>query len=198
MTHPSSRRMPAALLLAFVVLLPGCTLGLGEAEAGGGVRNPGGADLIPVADREPAPDVCGETTEGDALCLAELAGTPTLVNFWASWCGPCAAEIPELVDVDEAYGGQVALVGVNLKDSLVNARSFERDQAVTYPSLYDDTSAIAGAFGGIAPEALPSTILLDDQHRVALRLFGAVTRPQLEPLLDELLVESGVPRPEPA
>ena len=184
--------MPAALLLAFVVFVSGCTLGIAENEAGGGQIFGGGAiTLIPEADRDPAPAVCGPTVaDGTELCLATMEGTPTLVNFWASWCGPCAREIPELVDLHAEYADTADLVGVNVEDSEVNARSFERDQAVTYPSWHDDGSVIAGQFGGIAQEALPSTLLLDAEHRVALRLFGAVSADQVRPYLDQLISES--------
>lgn len=148
--------------------------------------------LLDPSDRDPAPDVCGETTQGEALCLdAYDDGTPTLVNFWGSWCGPCATEVPELIAVGEAYGDDLDLVGVNIQDaSVVNARSFERDQRVTYPSFYDDTSEIAAAFGGIAPEVMPTTILLDAEHRVAIRMFGSVTQRELQPLIDQLIDEA--------
>ncbi len=187
MTPSSTRRVPAALLLAFVVFAAGCTLGTQENNPGGGAINIDTVPLIAAADRDDAPDVCGETLAGEDLCLADLAGTPVLVNFWASWCGPCAREIPELVAVDADYGEELALVGVNVQDTVVNARSFERDQGVTYPSFHDEGAVIAAAFGGIAPEALPSTILLDADHRVAVRLFGAVNRSQLQPYLDALV-----------
>lgn len=126
---------------------------------------------------------------GPSLSLSAYSGQPVVVNFWASWCGPCAAEVPELIDVAANYDGEVELLGVNLQDTATNARSFERDQQVTYPSLFDRGAAIAAAFGGIAPEALPSTILIDGEGRVAVRLFGAVTGDILEPYLDALLAE---------
>lgn len=182
------RSLPTALIV-LALLAPACTLGAPEAGGGGGAINVGSVPLLAIADRTPAPDVSGETLDGRPLALADLEGRPTLVNFWASWCGPCAREIPELVEVAAAFDGQVHLLGVNVKDSHANARAFERDQGVTYPSLFDPAATIAAQFGGIAPEALPSTILLDAEHRVAVRLFGAVTAAQLRPYLDELLAE---------
>jgi thiol-disulfide isomerase/thioredoxin len=182
--------MPAAVvLLAFAVLASGCTLGVGENTPGGGAINIETVPLIPIADRPDAPDVCGETLQDDALCLADLEGSPTLVNFWASWCGPCAREVPELVTIADIYDGRANLVGVNVEDTKVNARSFERDQQVNYPSWFDRGAVIAASFGGVAPEALPSTIILDAEHRVAVRLFGAVSASTLQPYLDALMVE---------
>ncbi|WP_370328272.1 TlpA family protein disulfide reductase [Euzebya sp.] len=178
------------LAAAALALLAGCTLGVAENSPGGGAINIETVPLVDVAERQPAPDVCGETLEGDELCLADLTGTPVLVNFWASWCGPCAAEVPELVDVADAYDGQVSVIGVNTQDSRTNARSFERDQGVDYPSFFDPGAAIAAQFGGIAPEALPSTILVDADGGIAVRLLGAVSRPQLEPYLAELIADA--------
>ncbi|CAN5173190.1 TlpA disulfide reductase family protein [soil metagenome] len=182
------RGLPALIVL--LALLAGCTLGVSENEPGGGAINITTVPLIAVGDRAPGPGVCGETLDDDDLCLEALSGSPTLVNFWASWCGPCAREVPELIDIATEYDGRAHLVGVNAQDSRTNARSFERDQGVNYPSLFDDDSSIAAAFGGIAPEALPSTILLDAESRVAVRIFGAVSAATLRPYLDALLLEA--------
>lgn len=187
MTLTRRRRVPAASLLALVVFVSGCTLGTQENNPGGGAINIDTVPLIAEADRVPAPDVCADTLEGEELCLSTFDGSPTLVNFWASWCGPCAREIPELIAIAEEYEDDLQVLGVNVQDTLTNARSFERDQGVTYPSFHDQGAVVAAAFGGIAPEALPSTILLDAQHRVAVRLFGAVSRTQLQPYLDALI-----------
>ncbi len=180
----------AAVAAALLGLLAGCTLGVAENEAGGGALGVEAFPLIAAADRDDAPEVCGSTTDEEDLCLADLAGTPVLLNFWGSWCGPCAREIPDLVAIEERYRGQVAVIGVNEQDTLVNARSFERDQGVTYPSWFDDGAVIAAAFGGIAPEALPSTILLDADHRIAVRLFGLRTEAEFRSYLDDLLAET--------
>lgn len=182
-----TRNVAAAVVL--LLAAAGCTLGIGEVEGPGGSINGQLVPLIEPDDREPAPDVAGETLQGDPLALADFEGMPVLVNFWGSWCGPCAREIPELVQIAEEYDDRVQLLGVNARDSLANARSFERDQGVTYPSLFDPPAAIAARFGGIAPAAFPSTLLLDAEHRVAVRLFGAVTAPQLRGYLDDLLAE---------
>lgn len=192
---PDGRRQPttaAALGAAAVLLmlaLSGCTLGVSAVEGPGGEINRGRTPLIEAADREDAPPATGDDVDEQPLDLADLDGSPTVVNFWASWCGPCAREIPELVEIAAEYDGRVDVVGVNVKDSRTNARSFERDQAVTYPSFFDPSAQLAARFGGIAPNALPSTILLDGEHRVAVRLFGAVTAVQLRGYLDELLEE---------
>ncbi|MEE8600832.1 TlpA family protein disulfide reductase [Euzebya tangerina] len=194
MTHtPRAHRRRAhtlracALLLA--VLLTGCTLGNQENIPGGGIVNIETMPLIAQADRDPAPDVCSETVTEEQLCLEEFAGKPVLVNFWASWCGPCAREIPELVGLGDLYADQIQIIGVNNQDTRTNARSFERDQDVDYPSWFDRGAVIAAEFRDTAPIGLPSTILLDREHRVALRVLGGVSADQLVPYIDQLTTE---------
>ena len=162
-------------LVLFAVLAAGC--GSARADQAG---------FIPPADRKPAPPVVAETVDGDSLALADLHG-PVVVNFWASWCGPCTTEIPALQNVAEAYDGQVKFVGVNVNDNLVRAENVERDFDMTYPSWFDDDEQIAASFGGIGPAAMPSTLILDADHHVAVRLFGAVNEAQLSAQLDRVL-----------
>lgn len=176
--------------LLVVVLVGGCSGAAQDSSAGGFVAGNGATASIPLAEREPAPEVAGETLDGSQLTLADLAGQPVVVNFWASWCGPCAKEAPALQNVADAYDGRVAFVGVNVKDQPAAARNFEQDFGVEYPSWYDEAASIAASFGGIGPAALPSTIVLDAEHRVAARLFGAVNEPQLAAELDRVLDEA--------
>ena len=177
------------LLVVAVVLAAACS---GSAEPGGEedfVAGDGTTAVIPVAEREAAPHVNGTTLDGEPLALADLEG-PVVVNFWASWCGPCAKEAPALRNVAQAYDGDVEFVGVNVKDRPAAALNFERDFKVGYPSWDDEAAAIAASFGGIGPAALPSTIVLDAEHRVAARLFGAVDEAKLSGELDRVLDEA--------
>jgi thiol-disulfide isomerase/thioredoxin len=176
------------LLLAVLALaLAGCA-GSAQGAAPEGYVAGDGAAVIAPADREPAPDVVQTTLDGDTLSLGDLEG-PVVVNFWASWCGPCVQEAPALRNVAKAYEGRVNFVGVNVKDQAAAARNFEQDFDVGYPSWHDESASIAASFGGIGPAALPSTLILDAEHHVAVRLFGAVTEPQLSAHLDSVLEE---------
>ncbi len=178
----------ALLLLSAALLLSACG-GAASGDTGAGfVSGSGTVDFEPD-EREPAPDVTAVTLEEDELALADLDGVVVL-NFWASWCGPCAAEAPDLVATHERYAGEsVEMLGVNVRDSQTNARTFERDFEIPYPSWHDEDSSIASRFGGIGPSALPTTIILDKEHRVASRLFGAVTFEQLTSRIDAILEE---------
>jgi thiol-disulfide isomerase/thioredoxin len=193
-TPPVSGRRSAArfaareVVIAMLVLVAGCSFGAASDEGEGFVSADGTTDFAPD-ERQPAPDVVGPTLDGSDLALADLDG-PVVLNFWASWCGPCAQEAPHLAAVAEEYGGDgVEVVGVNVRDTPANARSFERQYDIAYPSWDDESAQIASQFGALGPAGLPSTVLLDRQHRVASRLFGAVTARELAPRLDALLAE---------
>ena len=125
------------MFLALLGLLSVACSGTVQGVASGGfVDGDGSSTIIPLDEREPAPTVEAPTLGGETLSLAALEG-PVVVNFWASWCGPCAKEAPALQNVADAYRGRVTFVGVNVKDQPANARTFEQDFGVRYPS-WDD------------------------------------------------------------
>ncbi|MGH8931542.1 MAG: TlpA family protein disulfide reductase, partial [Egibacteraceae bacterium] len=162
-------------LIAFVLAVlaaAACSSSSGTTELG---YIPGqGQAFIEPAEREQAPVVSGETLDGEPLALSDYAGMPVVLNFWASWCGPCATEAPLIQAVSQEYAGRVQVIGVDIQDRVANANTFERDLGITYPSLFDPSVRIAAQFRGIAPQALPATLVLDAQHRVAVQHFGAV------------------------
>ncbi|PSO48979.1 MAG: hypothetical protein BRC31_09135, partial [Actinobacteria bacterium QS_5_72_10] len=124
-------------------------LGLVVASCGSNSSRAG--QLLPVEDRRPAPPVVAETVAGDELALADLNGV-VVVNFWASWCGPCAQESPELVRLHDYYADKgVSFVGVNVRDQRGEARRFIQQFDKPYPSWFDAPAQIAADFGGIAP-----------------------------------------------
>ena len=108
------------------------------------------------------------------ISVDDYAGDVVVMNFWASWCGPCRSEQPELNDAAEALADMdVSFLGVNVKDdSSTNALSHEAEFAIPYPSIEDPAAEFAARFSGIGPRTLPSTVLIDRQGRVAVSLFG--------------------------
>lgn len=180
------RRLPLNLLpVVLAALLSGCGL-LPQSTDDDQVV------VFDAAQRVPAPEIVGETIDGETLALADHDG-PVVVNFWASWCGPCRDEAPHLNAVAQAYADQgVSVLGVNAKDDLANAQAFSSGN-LRFASWFDPDQAIASGFGDASPVGLPSTLILDADHRVAVRFFGSVTGATLGPALEQVLAE-GPPR----
>lgn len=140
------------------------------------VAGDGTMQLFAAADRKPAPPVEGETLEGGTASLAAHRGKVVVLNFWASWCGPCRAEAPVLKEVAaKTKGGGVEFLGIDFKDRKADALAFERTEQTGYPSIFDQPGKVALAFQGtVPPAAIPSTLIIDEQGRIAARALGAV------------------------
>lgn len=181
MTGPRRRRVAAALASSVVALvaLAGCASADGVAGQVGDAGYIAGDGIVTevAADQRTSPTAfSGPLVEGGEFNSAELDGV-TLVNFWYAACPPCRIEAPVLAELHAEYGDRVDFLGVNIRDGAAQAAAFEEQFGVDYPSLLDDESAQAQlAFTGIvAPNAVPSTIILDAEGRVAARVSGAVT-----------------------
>ncbi|CAM5537723.1 hypothetical protein SAVIM338S_04240 [Streptomyces avidinii] len=203
----SSRRSTAAraVLLTAVTLAGAVTLtacggsdggGKSSGSAGGNyVTGPSGISTVDKADRTEAPKLDGETVDGKTLDTTALKGKVVVLNVWGSWCPPCRAEAKYFAKVskDMADAGQdVAFVGLNTRDnSKQNAASFEETYGITYPSLFDPDGKLMLRFpkGTLNPNAIPSTIVLDKEGKIASRTLAAVNEEQLRTMIEPLLAE---------
>ncbi|NKY96678.1 TlpA family protein disulfide reductase [Nocardiopsis alborubida] len=192
---------PVTIALAAVLALSGCAGG-NEIQATNEdqrfVSGDGSATTFETAERTEAPDVTGTTLDGEEVSLSDYEGGIVVLNFWASWCGPCRAEQPVLDEVHTEYEGLgVGFLGVNIKDSRAAAEAYTSSKSVVYPSLYDQPGAVPQAFRDtVPPRAIPSTLVIDPEGRIAARVIGATTYGQLTDLLNPLVVEFGFGDPE--
>jgi thiol-disulfide isomerase/thioredoxin len=190
-----SHARAAAAAVALCGLLAGCA-GTGSAKTGPDgsdnrfISGDGNVTKYEPGHRKDLREVTGQTLDGTAFRLDSLKGKVAVVNFWASWCAPCRGEAPSLEHVyTENKAKGVEFLGVNFKDSKDNAKAFERKFKVTYPSLFDGDGQVTLAFREVPPSAIPSTLVLDRQGKVAARIIGATTYSTLTPLVAKVLAE---------
>lgn len=187
--------MALLAVLVVVVSVVGLALALRRAEDGGaGSGQP--SDLvqqIPSAERRDLGTFSVELLDGRRLDQSDLIGTVSVVNVWGSWCGPCRTEAPDLVRVARELGDQVTFLGINVRDNPASARAFERAFEIPYPSIHPDDagSAILAFNGALTAAAVPSTVVLDEQGRVAARVIGPVDASTLRGLVLDTLDEGG-------
>lgn len=130
----------------------------------------GGSPLL----NKPAPNFDLVTLDGRHVRLSDDLGHPVIVNFWASWCGPCRDEFPQFVSVVRDHGTQgLEILGVVHDDNADAARVFATQQGATWPMLMDPQNAVWNAY--IIPVGVPATIFIDRAGIVRATSFGPVT-----------------------
>jgi thiol-disulfide isomerase/thioredoxin len=189
------RRLVPALLAG--LLLTGCTSGADAVDVNNGgefrfVEATPTGEVIAPEERATAPEFAGTLLGGGDFSSGELAGDVAVLNFWGSWCAPCRVETPEFQEVyaDVAADG-VQFLGLNVKENSEQfALAFVERFGIEFPSLYDPRGEVALAFRDYPANAIPSTIVLDRESRVAAVYTGEVSQEDLRRVLDLVLEEA--------
>jgi thiol-disulfide isomerase/thioredoxin len=180
-------------LLAMLVVLTACAANDPTAPVGGGQQ--GYPDVgrrltqIPPDQRRVAPEVSGPSLgSGQIVSSTAYRGKVVVLNVWGSWCGPCRKEAPDLQAASEQTRGRAQFLGINTKDrSQAPAEAFVRANRVSYPSIYDPDGKILLAFAGdLPPSAIPSTMVLDPQGRLAVRILGDISQVTLVAMINDV------------
>ena len=139
--------------------------------------------LKPPTTGDIAPDFSAETIEGSSASVSDYRGTKVILNFWASWCPPCKAEISELIRFHEETTTGAAILSVNMTSSerdLMSVKSFILKEGITYPVLLDLSGELARVYG---VTSIPTTFILDEEGTVIRIHSGAVTGKWIESVL---------------
>lgn len=178
-----TRRLILVAVSAF--LLTSCGNGGSSTAQESFISGNGAITFISADDRAMAPKLSGDTLYGTKFSFA--GKKIAVVNVWASWCSPCRAEIPTFVALSKKYT-DVQFMGVLTRDNLANAEVFARQLAVPYPNFIDD-SLLLGFRNTLPANAIPTTVVIDKQGRVAARISGPATVAGLSKLIERLTAE---------
>jgi len=186
---------PSTLVVALILSIGLTACSTAPETEAGFVSGDGSVTILDPPQRQIAPEATGVDLNGDPLKLSDFAGQVVVLNVWASWCAPCRAEAGALEEVATQFDGKgVQFIGLNTRDSNAAAQAFIRNYGVTFPSLVDTDGRIQLLFNdSLPPQAIPSTIVIDQQGKVAARALGTVTAATLRAMIEPLLEESGTP-----
>ncbi len=180
------------LLLAFVLLLGGAYLLYTRLEGSVNTyqlsaqetRAPDGTAASETPGPVPAPDFTVYDEAGNEVHLSDYRGKPVVVNFWASWCGPCRMEMPEFQEKHLELGGEVQFLMINMtggRETVETARDFIAGQGYTFPVLYDTEGDAAVTYGAYA---LPTTYFIDAEGYAIAQARGAINSETLQAGID--------------
>lgn len=123
-----------------------------------------------------------ELLEGGNSSLGTHVGKPMLVNFFASWCAPCVAEMPDLEALHQEYGDRVVFIGLDTQETAEAGRKIVQKTGVTYEIGRDPDGAMFTAFGGLG---MPTTVLIRPDRTIAERHSGALSADRLRSMIDK-------------
>jgi thiol-disulfide isomerase/thioredoxin len=192
----SVRRLRTCLAaaVAAVLLLTGCGGDqVQRTNSSNQSRYIAGSGITTIApeDRTAAPAFGGPTLDGGTFDLAAQKGNVVVLNVWGSWCPPCRKEAPALQAVSEALAPQgVLFVGVNTRDTPHGAQAYVAEFGITYPSVVDTDGQRLLAFREtLPPTAIPSTLVVDRDGRLAARILGPITEISLRDIVAQVASE---------
>nr|WP_221333279.1 TlpA disulfide reductase family protein [Nocardia transvalensis] len=188
--------------MALVAVLTGCSTGNDAVVSGGTFDfvSPGGKTDIfydPPATRGTIGKLTGPnlTSPDKKISVDDFANQVVVLNLWGQWCGPCRSEVSALEQVyEQSKAKGVAFLGINVRDPQRDkAQDFVADAHVGYPSIYDPEMRTLLALGGKFPTSvIPTTLVLDRQHRVAAVFLRPLLAEDLQPVVDRIAAEASL------
>ncbi len=148
---------------------------------------PNGGELIPGVDiGSEAPDFSADDVNGQLIRLSEFRGTPVVINFWATWCGPCRVEMPYLQARAERYNADLAILAVDIDEPLADVQAFAEEFGLTFEILLDPGGEISALY---EIRGYPTTIFVDRAGLIKAIHIGGMSEGQLDGYLAGLGLE---------
>lgn len=197
--RPRATTRTAAVIALFVALVSGCAAETtkysgqpADVTDQGYLSGDGTTQTWPVNDRGEVVTLTGTDYEGEAIDTSAWLGDVIVLNTWYAGCPPCRKEAPDLVALANDYEDKgVRVLGINRTDAKGTAQAFQREFSVPYPSLEDtDGTAIAELASVVPVQAVPTTVVLDQQGRVAARIVGLAEGSTLRTIVDDVLADT--------
>ncbi len=182
-------RVWAALVVAVLLVLAGCSDDNTGDVGQGFVSRDGIINRVAPDQRKPAPEISGAALGSDTtITTADYAGKVIVLNVWGSWCAPCREEAPALVAASARTKDTAQFVGITIRDTApAQAEAFVRANKITYPSIFDpDGKALLPLAGDLPPSVIPTTLIIDEQGRIAVRVLNTITETTLVDLIDDV------------
>lgn len=182
----TNQRYQWTVLLLLAMLLGGAWVVMSRETAV--IRDTGRAPAPIVG--HPAPEFELMTTGGDSYSLATYAhpdaevAMPVILNFWATWCGPCRIEMPYFERASQKYEGQVMLLAINQMETPAQIDAFGEEMGLTFPLLVDQDRVVNNRYGVIN---LPTTVFIDADGVVRDVIIGTINQAILEDRIGRLL-----------
>jgi peroxiredoxin len=174
------------LAMFLAIGLGGAWILYSQAVTTGGVTGGDAAALAPApVAGHPAPDFALKTLDGETVRLSDFAGKPVLINFWATWCGPCRAEFPDFQEASIENADKLVIIGVNntASDQIEWVDDFVDEMGATFPIVLDEDGQVSKTY---QIRGLPTTIFVDRDGIVDEVFTGPINKAYIKAKLNEL------------
>lgn len=175
-----------SLFSIMVLILLSLTLVLGAQESRSEQWGNQGFEV--PKDTLSAPDFTLQDLEGKGHSLSDLKGTVVFLNFWATWCPPCRAEMPSMQAINEELGDEnFTMVGINLQEDKGTVEEFLKNNGYTFPIWLDTNGRVGSGIYGV--QGIPTTYIIDKEGLIVARLVGTRewNTPEFKGLLRDLI-----------
>jgi len=172
-------RWPMLVVVTVIIVILGLIAWDQRPWTGSGTASSGELGMLTSDTPRPesaAPDFALLNEDGERFKLSEFEGRPVFLNFWATWCTFCIEEMPDMQRVQEEYGDDLVVIGVNAGDSVEDGEGFVRQTGISYLRLYDSDLAVTD---GYRVQAMPTSYFISPDGTIADFNFGFMVYDQM-------------------